>query len=116
MRESLTILNAFLHDVATGTWIGTLALLTLAHQETRRPEWAIAGPLVAALERKFLAVMWVSVALILATGVVRLLTWKLFGWTGDVEQGRVRLLKAKHAVLGAVFLAGTAWMVAIVYL
>ncbi len=29
MREKLTILNAFVHDVATGTWIGTLVLLTI---------------------------------------------------------------------------------------
>ena len=41
MREKLTILNAFVHDVATGTWIGTLALLTLLHRETREPAWAL---------------------------------------------------------------------------
>ena len=115
MRERLTILNAFLHDVATGTWIGTLVLLTILHREAATPAWSLASPLVPGLERKFLALTWVSLALILATGVFRMLTWKVFGWTGDVERDRIRLLKVKHALLGIVFAAGTAWQVALVY-
>ena len=115
MRERLTILNAFVHDVATGTWIGTLILLTLLHRETQRPAWLLAGPLVPGLEQKFLVVTWVSLAVIVATGVVRMVTWKVFGWTGDVARDRIRLLKVKHAILGVVFLAGTAWQVAIAY-
>ena len=115
MREQLTIFNAFLHDVATGTWIGTLVLLTILHQETSRPAWILASPLVPGLERKFLALTWVSLGLILATGVFRLISWKVFGWTGDVERDRIKLLKVKHALLGIVFAAGTAWQVALVY-
>ncbi len=115
MREKLTIFNAFIHDVATGTWIGTLVLLTILHQETQKPAWLLAGPLVPGLERKFLVLTWVSLAVIMATGVVRMVTWKVFGWTGDVERDRIQLLKVKHALLGIVFAAGTAWQVAIVY-
>ena len=115
MREKLTIFNAFLHDVATGTWIGTLVLLTILHEETSRPDWLLASPLDPPLERKFLVLTWLSLGVILATGVVRMVTWKVFGWTGDVERDRIRLLKAKHALLGIVFAAGTAWQVALVY-
>lgn len=114
MREKLTILNAFVHDVATGTWIGTLVLLTVLHRETARAEWLVAAPLVPGLARKFLVLTWVSLAVIMATGVVRVITWKVFGWTGDMERDRIRLLKAKHALLGVVFAAGTAYQVAIV--
>lgn len=114
MREQLTILNAFLHDVATGTWIGTLALLTLLHRETRGPAWAPVGALVPGLERQFLVLTWVSLGVIMATGVVRMFTWKVFGWTGDMERDRIRLLKVKHALLGVVFAAGTAYQVALV--
>jgi uncharacterized membrane protein len=116
MRDQLTILNSFVHDVATGTWISSLALLTLLHAEPRRPAWAVAASLVPALERKFLALTWASLAVILLTGVFRMVTWKAFGWTGDMARDRVRLLKIKHALLGVVFLAGTAYQVAIVYL
>ncbi len=115
MKEKLTILNAFAHDVATGTWIGTLVLLTLLHEETRKPAWLLAGPLVPGLERKFLALTWASLAVIVLTGAVRMVTWKVFGWTGDVERDRVRLLKIKHALLGIAFAAGTAWQVALVF-
>jgi uncharacterized membrane protein len=115
VREKLTILNAFLHDVATGTWIGTLILLTMLHRETSGAGWALAAPLVPGLERKFLVLTWVSVAVILLTGAFRMLTWKVFGWTGDVARDRIRLLKVKHALLGIAFAAGTAWQVMVVY-
>jgi uncharacterized membrane protein len=115
MRDQLTILNAFVHDVATGTWIGTLILLTMLHRETQRPSWLLALGQVRGLERQFLVVTWVSLAIIMATGAVRMVTWKVFGWTGDMEKSRVRLLKIKHALLGVVFAAGTVYQYLLVY-
>lgn len=115
MKERLTVLNAFVHDVATGTWLSTLALLSLLHHETRQEAWSAAAHLVSALERKFLVLTWVSLGIILATGVVRMITFRVFGWTGDVAADRVRLLKIKHALLGVAFAAGTAWQVAVAY-
>ncbi|BDG06851.1 hypothetical protein [Anaeromyxobacter oryzae] len=114
MREKLTILNAFIHDVATGTWLSTLLLLTLLHQESRKPAWTAAAGLVPPLEAKFLWLTWISLGVIVATGVVRLLTWKVFGWTGDIETSRIKLLKTKHALLGVVFTAGTVYQVMLV--
>ena len=115
MQEKLTILNAFVHDVATGTWIGSLVLLSILHVQVAKPEWILAGGLARSLGVKFMWVTWVSLAVIVLTGVVRMVTWKVFGWTGDVARDRIRLLKVKHAILGVVFLAGTAWQVAIAY-
>jgi putative copper export protein len=115
MREKLTILNAFVHDVATGTWIGTLVLLTILHRETRQPGWEGASAVVPGLERKFLVLTWVSLGVIIATGVVRMFTWKVFGWTGDMERDRIQLLKVKHALLGIVFAAGTVYQVSLVF-
>jgi hypothetical protein len=115
LRDRLTVLNAFVHDVATGTWLSSLLLITLLHRETSQPAWILAAPLLPALKAKFMVLTWTSLGVILATGVVRMLTWKVFGWTGDVSRDRVRLLKVKHAVLGIAFAAGTAWQVALVY-
>jgi putative copper export protein len=115
VRDRLTILNAFVHDVATGTWIGTLVLLTLLHQQAARPAWQVAASLVPALERQFLLVTWISLGVIVATGAVRMVTWKVFGWTGDMERSRIQLLKVKHALLGVVFAAGTAYQALLVY-
>jgi len=115
LRDQLTILNAFAHDVATGTWLSSLAVITILHFETRRPSWAQAASLVPPLASKLMVLTWVSLAVILLTGVFRMLTWKVFGWTGDVSRDRVKLLKVKHALLGTAFLAGTLWMAAVVY-
>jgi putative copper export protein len=115
MRDRLTILNAFIHDVATGTWIGTLVLLTMLHREAQGPAWVLASSLVPGLERQFLLITWVSLGVILATGVIRMVTWKVFGWTGDMERTRIQLLKVKHALLGVVFAAGTAYQFLLVY-
>jgi len=115
MREKLTILNAFVHDVATGTWIASLVLISMLHGETSKPAWAAAAALVPPLAARFMLLTWVSLGVILATGVVRMATFKVFGWTGDVAKDRIRLLKVKHALLGVVFLGGTAWQVAVVY-
>jgi hypothetical protein len=35
--------------------------------------------------------------------------------TGDVVRDRIKLLEVKHALLGIVFAAGTAWQVDLVY-
>ena len=115
MLDRLTILNAFVHDVATGTWIASLVLISLLHAEARDPAWASAAPLVPPLAAKFMILSWGSLGVIVLTGVVRMLTLKNFGWTGDVARDRIRLPKVKHALLGAVFLAGTAWQVTIVH-
>lgn len=115
MREKLTILNAFVHDVATGTWIASLALATLFELEHREPAWSAMREHVAELERRFMILTWVSLGAILLTGVFRMLTWKVFGWTGDVERSRIRLLKIKHAVLGFVFAAGSIWQAMLAY-
>lgn len=115
LRDQLTIVNAFVHDVATGTWISSLILITVLHRETRAPAWAAAAGLVQPLAAKFMWLTWTSLVVILATGVVRMLTYKVFGWTGDVSRDRIKLLKIKHAVLGAAFLAGTLYQVVLVY-
>jgi hypothetical protein len=115
MRDKLTIINAFVHDVATGTWIASLVLISMLHAETSRPAWAAAAALVPALAARFMVLTWVSLGVILATGLVRMATFKVFGWTGDVARDRIRLLKIKHALLGIAFVAGTAWQVTIVY-
>ncbi len=116
MRERLTVLNAFVHDVATGTWISSLVVAAMLRSELRGAQWASCGAAGAALARSLMALTWASLAVIVLTGAFRMVSWKAFGWTGDVAADRVRLLKIKHAVLGIVFFAGTAWQALATYL
>jgi uncharacterized membrane protein len=114
-RDQLTILNAFVHDVATGTWISALVLISILHVETNKAAWDGSRALVGSLASKFMVLAWASLVVIMLTGVVRMVTWKVFGWTGDVSRDRVNLLKVKHTLLGSAFLAGTVWMAVLVY-
>jgi hypothetical protein len=114
-RDQLTILNAFVHDIATGTWISALVLISILHVETGKAAWDASRALVGPLASKFMILAWTSLVVIMLTGVVRMVTWKVFGWTGDVSRDRVKLLKVKHALLGTAFLAGTVWMAVVVY-
>lgn len=112
-RAQLSLLNVYLHDIATGTWIASIALVTLVHFRTRGPEWAGAAPFVPALVGELAAVAWASLATVLATGVVRMITWKVLGWGGAAALDHDEFLKVKHAVLGLAFGGGTAWLVTI---
>ncbi len=115
VREQLTVVNAFVHDVATGTWLSCLAVIALLEHEARSPAWAVASHLVPPLARKLMALSWASLAVILATGLLRMWTFSIFGFTGDVAASRIRLLKTKHALLGVAFALGTAWQAYVVY-
>ncbi len=114
-QERLTIINAFVHDVATGTWLSALVLLTALHLRTRGPEWAPVAALLPALKGDVMWLSWGSLITIALTGVVRAFTFKVFGWTGDVAKSRIRLLKIKHAVLGVAFTFGTAYQAWLAY-
>lgn len=115
LRDRLTIINAFVHDVATGTWLSALVLMTSLHLRTRGPEWAPVATLLSSLKGDVMWLSWGSLATISLTGVVRALTFRAFGWTGDVAKSRVRLLKIKHALLGTTFLGGTVYQVWVAY-
>jgi hypothetical protein len=115
MRDQLTVLNAFVHDVATGTWLSCLALVWLVHLEAARPQWSGSAGFAQHLLSRLMVLTWASLVTIVLTGVVRAITFRAYGWTGDVARDRARLLKIKHALLGTAFLAGTAWQVSIVY-
>lgn len=111
MKDKVIIFNSFMHDVATGTWIGSLVAMTILHREVTAHAWPGMAVHVGELKGRFLALTWVSLGVVMLTGVVRAFTFKAFGWTGDVARDRIRLLKVKHAALGIAFAAGTVWQV-----
>ncbi len=113
MRDQLIILNSFVHDVATGTWISSLLVTALLKVEARAWTAPPVARFAQLLQGRLLWLTWIALAIIVLTGAVRALTFRAYGWTGDVARDRVRLLKIKHAVLGLVVAGGTAWQVAL---
>lgn len=107
MRDTIIIINSFLHDVATGVWIAVLIVMYVISGQAAGVKGTPQG---AAFVAGIMDSLWftavVSLAVILLTGVVRGLTFKFYGWTGDVARDRKRLLMVKHVILGIVVTAG----------
>jgi len=57
------------------------------------------------MDRLWLASI-VSLIIVIVTGFIRGLSFKLYGWTGDVGRDRKRLLFIKHIIFGLVFVIG----------
>lgn len=107
VRDTLIIINSFIHDVATGAWISTLFVMTylkseLDHQASLQ---AITN-LTNRLQGKLFMLAVFCLGIVLITGIIRGLTFRYYGWTGDVARGRKQLLLVKHIILGTVVLIG----------
>jgi cytochrome b subunit of formate dehydrogenase len=107
MRDTLITINSFIHDMATGVW---LAVLLVMYIISGRSGEITSIPQGQAFVSGLMANLWtaslVSLAVIAVTGIIRGLTFKYYGWTGDVAKGRKHLLMIKHIILGVVFALG----------
>ncbi|GAB4265751.1 MAG: hypothetical protein Kow00122_20630 [Thermoleophilia bacterium] len=118
----LIVLNNYLHDLATGTWLTAgvfqWALLRRA-PGTRRPAAVVGGNAPAATGRPAAAgrpevlgalrtARWVArmaLGWILVGGVVRAAAFRRYEWSDAAGRGQLPLLAAKHALLGGAVLA-----------
>ncbi len=107
MRDTLTVINSFIHDMATGVWVAVLFMMYIvsgrAHELADIPRGAaFIGGIMDSLW--ILAVA--SMVVVLLTGIIRAVTFKRYGWTGDVARSRKRLLMIKHIILGVMVALG----------
>lgn len=107
MRDTFIVLNSFIHDMATGVWVAVLLVMYII---SGRSGEIISIPQGQAFVSGRMANLWmvslVSVAVVTVTGIIRGLTFKYYGWTGDVAKGRKRLLMIKHIMMGVVVIVG----------
>lgn len=107
----LLMLNNYIHDVATGLllisalWIGWSAK---SLGDNPHPS------LVEAFRdtyRRSLRFVWVSLALIIATGVVRTVNFMRFEWFPALGRGLIPILVLKHVLIFTILGAGIyAWV------
>ncbi|HEX9093330.1 MAG TPA: hypothetical protein VF902_05045 [Coriobacteriia bacterium] len=103
----LRIINNFLHDVATGTWIACGLVIWLLSGRVA----GIPAEAAAALGSAMLAVFnlaLVSLVVVGATGGVRLGYWRRETDAPDIAKKR-RALLVKHGTFFLVYGLGTAW-------
>jgi len=102
------ITNNFLHDMSTGTWFAcALVMWLLAGRVSGVPAEA-----AAALAEAMRLLFWLAaaaLAVITATGGVRLAYWRREASPDELAQKR-RALLVKHAVFLVVYGAGTVWL------
>ncbi|MCX8007144.1 MAG: hypothetical protein N3B11_03400 [Coriobacteriia bacterium] len=101
------IVNNFLHDMATGTWAASVLVIAVLGPR------AAAAPVAAqqAILDAMRTVFWLLVAalaVIAATGGIRLAYWRKDAAPGEVAEKR-KALVAKHALFVVVYGLGTAW-------
>ncbi|AVX20866.1 hypothetical protein SAMN02745885_02037 [Carboxydocella sporoproducens DSM 16521] len=96
MKDWLIVTNSFIHDTATGLWLAGLFLLGKIKASYGQD----------ALFWELNTWVWLALVLILVTGALRGISFRYYGWTGDVARERKRLLLIKHGILGVVWTAG----------
>lgn len=107
----LLMLNNYVHDVATGLLL--LSALWLGWSARDLGD-AAAPESVAVFLRTYqrcVRFVWGSVAVIIATGVVRTLNFMRFEWFPALGRGLTAVLIAKHVLIFAMLGAGAyAWL------
>jgi len=96
MRDWLVITNSFIHDTATGLWVAGLYLMARLE--------SVYGQ--GTLFYEFNRLVWLALVVVMLTGAFRAITFRQYGWTGDVAKERKRLLLIKHGILGALIITG----------
>jgi uncharacterized membrane protein len=106
VKGALTVIIGFVHDFASGCWAATVFAVAYLDGREIDPGTAV---ILGALERSFFWIGIACIVVVFATGAGRTFTYVDQHYGPDAEQQRRRLLIVKHAVLIAVFGAGTAW-------
>ena len=106
LKDTLVILNSFLHDMTTGIWIGCLVVMKAALLKFNGLQVDLLQGLADSLLKDLWTLSLVSFTVMVLTGAGRVFTLKNYGWTGDIGRGRKRLLVVKHVILGIIVIVG----------
>jgi hypothetical protein len=107
----LLTLNNYVHDVATGLLLISALWLGWSARDLGPAPSREALGIFRKSYRRCLRFVWGSVALIVATGVVRTVNFMDFEWQPAMGRGLVPVLLLKHALIFAMLLAGAyAWL------
>lgn len=107
MKDTLIVINSFIHDMATGVWLGVLFIMYIIFDNSTEIITISQG---AIFVNNIMDKLWVlgviSMSIVIITGIIRGLTFKFYGWTGDIAKGRKRLLMIKHIILAFIVVIG----------
>lgn len=106
MKRLLAVVIGFVHDWSAGIWAAAVLGIWWVSRAEAPPE---AGPVLAALCRRFFWISVGAVIVVFATGAGRTFTYVDGVYGPDAERARRKALAVKHVFLFLVFGSGTAW-------
>lgn len=101
-KSVLVIINNFIHDTATGLWIGSFLL---SFEINRR--WSSNLELVPEIQKFLLKIWLLALLVIILTGIVRRKTYTAYLYGVEIEAKRKVAIIVKHIFFVFITLAGT---------
>jgi uncharacterized membrane protein len=107
----LLMLNNYVHDVATGLLLISALWVAWSARELGEKPAPAAVDLFRAMYRRSVHFVWGSVAVIVATGVIRTVNFMRFEWQPALGRGLVPVLVMKHVLIFTLLgVGGYAWL------
>lgn len=104
--QSLIIINNFVHDMFTGLWVSSVAVIYLLKRKVASGEGLLLSPALQDVMRFFFWLGIASIVIILVTGSFRIRYFRRETAPHERETKK-KLLIVKHVLLTTVFIGGT---------
>lgn len=104
--KALIIVNNFVHDLFTGLWASSLLVIYFLDKRARAPQGLLISPALHDVMRMLFWLGVISMAVIVASGGLRLLYYRT-ETAGEDEKIKKDLLIIKHVLFTFVFIGGT---------
>ena len=112
MKDTLKIVNAYIHDFASALWLSSLLVIYLTNRFTP-PSGS--EEFFLGFKKEFFYISIGSLIVILLTGIGRTILYKSGEYGEDSERRRKEILIVKHILGVIIYGAGTYWQYSMVY-
>ena len=101
------LMNNYFHDVATAMLLACCIVLWVLLKHLDQGQDDVLKRYVAALFRGVTAVFWFSVAWIVASGIVRIATFREFEWFNTTQKNFEAGLLVKYGIAAVMMIVGS---------
>lgn len=102
------LLNNFMHDFSAAGWIFCTVILMLT-AKYELPADRDGRVMIAAILKRILLLMRLSVIGIVGFGIVRAIAYRQYEWSAAAGDDQIVMLAIKHVLLAAVFFVGVVY-------
>lgn len=107
MKKWLIIINNFVHDLCTGIWASSILTIYLLEKKADSSGLEAFSLAFHDVMRWFFWLGLASIAVIIITGVLRLIEYRNEDSASGSDKVKDTVLILKHILLGTIFIGGT---------